>query len=127
MTVWSAISPLFAAIADAVGGYIGPEASTSALSPFAFRDAEVIKALLTEAGFSKIEIENLVVERRIGPAKQSIPKEIAGAPVGALVAKLDESTEKALYRDIEEALRDFVQHDGIVVPQEAHLIRATRP
>ena len=76
---------------------------------------------------SLIEIENLVVERRIGPAAESIPKEIASSSIAELVAKLDESTEKAFYRDIEETLRDFVQHDGIVVPQEAHLVRATRP
>lgn len=127
LTVWSAISPLMAAVADAAGQYISPEAATSALSPFAFRDIEVIKALVREAGFPEIEVENLEVERRIGAAAESIPKEIASLPVGELVAKLDESTEKALYGDIEEALKDFVQHDGIVVPQEAHLIRATRP
>lgn len=127
LTVWSAISPLFAAIADAAGQYIGPEASTSALSPFAYRDIEVIKGLVVDAGFVQINVEPLVVERRIGPAKEGIPKEIAGAPVGTLVAKLDEPKQKSLYEDIEEALRDFVEDGGIVVPQEAHLIRASKP
>ena len=125
LTVWSSISPLFAAIADAVGRYVSDEASTSALSPYAFRDIAVIKALVLEAGFAGIQTENLVVERRIGPAKESIPNEIFGGSVGPFVAKLDESTQKALFDDIGEALRGFVEHDGIVVPQEAHLIRAT--
>ena len=125
VTVWSSISPLFAAIADGAGRYIGCKASTSALSPFAFRDSAVIKALIVEAGFPKIEMENLVIQRRIGPAKESIPKEIAGAPVGAYVAALDEETQKALFDDLKDALRDFVKHDGIVFPQEAHPVRAT--
>ena len=79
-----------------------------------------------EAGFPKVEIERLLVERRICLATESIPKEIAGSPVRELVAKLDEPTEKALYSEIEEALRDFVEDEGIVVPQEAHLVRAIR-
>jgi hypothetical protein len=79
-----------------------------------------------EAGFPKVEIERLLVERRIGLATESIPKEIAGSPVRELAAKLDEPTEKALYSEIEEALRDFVEDEGIVVPQEAHLVRAIR-
>jgi ATP sulfurylase len=120
------ISPLFAAVADSIGRFIGPKTSTSVLSPFAFCDGEVIKALLMEAGFPKVEIERLLVERRIGLATESIPKEIAGSPVRELVAKLDEPTEKALYPEIEEALRDFVEDEGIVVPQEAHLVRAIR-
>ena len=81
---------------------------------------------MIEAGLPNNEIEELEVERRIGPADEAIPKEIAGAPVGSLVAKLDVSAEKALYGEIAEALLDFVQHDGIVVPQQAHLIRAIK-
>ena len=120
------ISPLFAAVADSIGRFIGPKTSTSVLSPFAFCDGEVIKALLMEAGFPKVEIERLLVERRICLATESIPKEIAGSPVRELAAKLDEPTEKALYSEIEEALRDFVEDEGTVVPQEAHLVRAIR-
>ena len=127
LTVWSAVSPLFAAIAEACDRYIGPEASTSALSPFAYRDIKVIKALLLEAGFPEVKVDPLAVERRIGPAKEAIPKKIAGAPVGTLMAKLDGPTQKPLYDDIEEALSGYVVNGGIVVPQEAHLIQATKP
>lgn len=115
LTVWSSVSPLFAAIADA---------AKSALSPYAYRDGELIKALVTEAGFSAINMEILVVERRIGPPEESIPNEIFGGSVGPFVAKLDESTQKTLFDDVAEALHDYLEHDGIVVPQEAHLIRA---
>jgi len=124
LTVWSSISPLFAAIADAADRYIGAEAATSALAPYAFRDGEVINSLITEVGFSRVEMEILVVERRIGPPEKAIPNEIFGGTVGPFVSKLDESTQKALFADVAEALRDFVEHDGIIVPQEAHLIRA---
>ena len=59
LTVWSAISTLFAAVADSIGRFIGPKASTSVLSPFEFRDGEVIKALLMGAGFPKVEMSRL--------------------------------------------------------------------
>ena len=124
LTVWSSVSPLFAAIADAADRYINADAAKSALSPYAYRDGELIKALVTEAGFSAINMEILVVERRIGPPEESIPNEIFGGSVGPFVAKLDESTQKTLFDDVAEALQDYLEHDGIVVPQEAHLIRA---
>ena len=44
--------------------------------------------------------------------------------MGPFVEKLDESTQKAMFDDVAEALQDYLEHDGIVVPQEAHLIRA---
>jgi len=75
LTVWSSISPLSAAIAEVTGRYIGP-ASASALSPLAFRDAKIIKALLIEAGLPNIAIEELGVERRIGPADEAILKRL---------------------------------------------------
>ena len=124
VTVWSLVSPLFAAIGDAAERYISTEAATSALSPFAFRDGEVIKALVTEAAFSMIEMEKIVIERRIGQPEESIPKEIFGSHMGPFVEKLDESTQKAMFDDVAEALQDYLEHDGIVWPEEAHLIRA---
>jgi len=125
LTVWSSVSPLFAAIGDAAARYISEEASISALSGYAFRDLAVIKALVLEAGFLQIQTENVVVQRRIGPPEKSIPLEIAGNTVGAFVAKLDNQTREAMFAEIGDAVQDYLEPDGLVFPQEAHLIRAS--
>lgn len=127
LTVWSSVSPLSAAIADATGRYVGDEASKSALSPFAFRDLEVIKGLLVDAGFAEVDTEILVLERRIGPPEESIPKAIASSPVGVFVGQLDDPSQEALFHDVSEALRDYLEHDGMVIPEETHLVRAISP
>ena len=70
-------------------------------------------------------METLVIERRIGPAKLSIPGEIASAPFGVEVAKLGRAIQEALVKNVGEALRDFLVDDGFAIPQETHLTRAT--
>lgn len=125
LTVWSAVSPVNAAISDALARYVSDEAAKSALAPFAFRDSEVIKGLMTEAGIQGIKMETLVVDRLIGPAEESIPRSMAGTPYGVEFGKADVTTQDALVRDVAEALRDFQGDNGFTVPQETHLIRAT--
>ena len=127
LTVWSAVSPVNAAISDALARYVNDEAAQSALSPYAFRDAEVIKGLMIEAGIQGITMETLVVERLImGQGEESIPKMMAGTPYGVDFGKADEATQRAVVKDVVEALQGFQGDNGIVVPEETHLIRATR-
>ena len=126
LTVWSAVSPVNAAISDALARYVNDEAAQSALSPYAFRDAEVIKGLMIEAGIQGITMETLVVERLIGHGEESIPRLMAGTPYGVDFGKADEVTQRAVVKDVVEALQGFQGDNGIVVPQETHLIRATR-
>ncbi len=126
LTVWSAVSPVNAAISDALARYVNQEAAQSALSPYAFRDAEVIKGLMIEAGIQGITMETLVVERLMGQGEDSIPRMMEGTPYGVDFAKADEATQRAVVKDVVEALQEFQGDNGIVVPQETHLIRATR-
>ena len=125
LTVWSSVSPLNAALADALTRYVSVAAAKSCLAPFAFRDYRVIKALMVEAGFQHIKMETLVVERRLGPAEESIPRTIAGTPYANDVAKLDREIQEGLIKEAGEALRQYRVDDGLAIPQETHLIRAT--
>ena len=125
LTVWSAVSPLSAVVADALVRYVSAEAARSALAPFAFRDPEVIMALMVEADFQEIKMETLVVERRIGPAEESIPMVMAGTSYANEVAKLDTATMEALVTDASNALQQYRDDNGLSIPQQTHLVRAT--
>ena len=125
LTVWSEISEIAAAQSVALAKYVSAEAAKSSLAPFSFRDYDDIKALMVEAGFQAIQLETLVVERRMGPAEESIPRGIAATPYSNDVAKLDRATRDALVREIGEALQKYRVDDGFAIPQPTHLIRAT--
>ncbi len=125
LTVWSAVSPVNAAISDALARYVNDEAAQSALSPYAFRDPEVITGLMIEAGIQGITMETLVIERLMGQGEESILRLIAGTPYGVDLGKADEATQRAVVKEVAEALQEFRGDNGLVVPQETHLIRAT--
>ncbi|NQW22046.1 MAG: methyltransferase domain-containing protein [SAR202 cluster bacterium] len=125
LTVWSAVSPVNAAISDALARYVNDGAAQNALSPYAFRDPEVIKGLMIEAGIQGITMETLVVERLMGQGEDSILRLIAGTPYGVDLGKADEATQRAVAKDVAESLQEFRGDNGLVVPQETHLIRAT--
>ena len=79
-TVRNSAPPASVAIADALARYVGPEVAKTSLAPFSFHDSEVIQALFVESGFLDIQMEILTVDRRIGPAEESIAKIMASAP-----------------------------------------------
>ena len=125
LTVWSAVPPWGIAIADALTRYVGAEAAKTSLAPFVFHDPEVIMALFAESGFSETQMEILVVDRRLGPAPESISAEMASAAYAGDVEKLDSATRTAMVDEVGEALQDYRTDEGFAIPQNAHLIRAT--
>ena len=125
LTVWSEVSPLNAALADALARYVSAEVAKKSLMPYSFHDPEVIRALVVESGFSEIQMKILVVERRIGPAEESIPEEMASSAYAEDVGKLERTALTAMVKQVGEALQDYRKDDGFATPQHAHLIRAT--
>ena len=124
LTIWSSLPPWGIAIADGLTRYVSAEIAKQSLGPFSFRDPDVIRGLLVEAGFSKVEMEVLVVERRIGPAEVSIPGDMASTAYANDVAKLGIVTRPAMVKDIAKALEKSRVEGGLAVPQETLLIRA---
>jgi len=124
LAIWSSLPHLGIAIADGLTRYVSAEIAKQSLGPVSFSDPDVIRGLLVEAGFSKIEMEVLVVERRIGPAEVSIPGNMASTAYASDVAKLDIVTRTAMVKNIAEALDKYRVEGGLAVPQETLLIRA---
>jgi hypothetical protein len=125
LTVWSTIPPWAVAIADGLTEYVSAEAAKLSLGPFTFNDSDFIHGLLTDAGFSDIKMDILVVDRRIGPAEVSIPEEMASAAYADDVSKLDIETRTAMVKEIGDASEQYRVNHGFAIPQEAHLIHAT--
>lgn len=124
LTVWSAASPLFIALAESLKIHVSAEIAARSLAPFAFRDEEIIRALLVDAGFVDVTLQKLTIERVIGPANESIPNEIAGNPVGPDVASRGEKVLDQIVKEVGKALESYQRHDGFAIPQDTHLFQA---
>ncbi len=124
LTVWSKPSPLFVAISEAIRQHIGDDAAKVALSPFAFCDAELIGRLIAGAGFIDAEVSKITIDRRLGPAAQSLPREIIGSPAGTPFSKEAPAVQERIVADATALLQPYAQGEGLVIPQETSLFEA---
>lgn len=79
-------------------------------APFAFGDAEALRAVITGARLRDVEVRAAVVMRHLLAPEVSIPGLLASTPVGPAVAAL------TAYRD----------RDGLTVPQATHIALARK-
>jgi ubiquinone/menaquinone biosynthesis C-methylase UbiE len=124
VTVWSSVSPFFKALADALGEHINNKIAEQSLAPFAFRDEEVIKDLITKAGFTRITSKVITINRQIAAANISIPKEIAGNPVGVKVVENEQDVVDRIVKQVEIAIQGYKNNSGFAIPQETYLFEA---
>ena len=128
LCVWRTIehSPCNQATAAGLARHVNAEEAVRIQAPFALGEADVLRNLLDDAGFSDIEIKEAVLTRRMLPPEESIPGHIASTPVGPSVAALDPETRAALVADIAEALAPYRDADGLAIPQGTHIALARK-
>jgi ubiquinone/menaquinone biosynthesis C-methylase UbiE len=123
VTVWSRVSPLFLALAQALETHVSTEVAQRSLAPFTFNDEALIRSLIKGAGFGEVSVSNLTIMRKMAPAAQSIPAEIGGAPFAAEVDAKGEAVMQAIVESVDENLADFRSLDGFEIPQESYLFQ----
>ena len=124
LTVWSGASPLFVVIARALGTHINEDVARRSLTPFSFNDQAHISSLIRAAGFSEMAVTRIVVDREVGPASHSIPREIASNPIASEVESEGSQVMKSIVESVDASLADFRVGDGFIVPQESFLFTA---
>jgi ubiquinone/menaquinone biosynthesis C-methylase UbiE len=124
LTVWSVVSPLFKALADAIGRHVSPEVAARSLAPFSYPGLTSIPSLLEASGFSKVQQSELTVDRIIQNPDEAIPREILGNPVGPAVAACGEKVMADIVADVLAACADLRQGSNLIAPQTARLFVA---
>lgn len=125
-TVVSAAPPMNVAIADSVRRHIGEELVKSVLAPFSFRDAALIKQLLSDAGFENVSIEDIAFTRRF-PAKPSVAMDVIERSAYAKdVAAATETSRTAITEEVYEAMQPYREGDEFAEPVSNFLVQATK-
>ena len=92
--------------------------------PFAFADADRVRRVLDEAGFSGIEIAaHDVAMRQPGPVDEAVSFLVRFGPAGRLLAEADEATRRAVEDEVRRAIAG--RHDGEGVDLDAAMWIAT--
>ena len=126
--VWRAIehSPFHLAVAAAIARHVSEEAAQQFQAPFAFGDADALRAVINEAGFRDVDIRATTVTRRLLPPEVSIPGLLASTPLGPGIMALDARCREALVDEAATALGAYRDERGLTVPQATHIALARK-
>jgi SAM-dependent methyltransferase len=111
------------ALEEAMARRLGPAAAS--LPPLSLGDRETLRGLIAAAGFRDIRIRAEVKTARYVSADRFVRMRVEGAPtmIGAL-RDLGPDAIAGIVADVAEALRDYVDDEGLAFPQAAHVATA---
>jgi ubiquinone/menaquinone biosynthesis C-methylase UbiE len=126
LALWCEIesSPGHYALAQGLERHVGPEAVALMYAVFRLGDAETIHTLLRETGFCDVRIRR---ETRIAhfPSPEAFTRfVVVGSVLGRTGVQVSDEALAALISEVHEALKPYVQRDGLAFPMEAHLAAA---
>ena len=104
-----------------------PPPDPSAPGPFAFGDAERLRAILGSAGFTGVQIDRHDSRLAIGGAgdiEKAVDFAMEVGPVSGLLADKSEDLRQAVRSSIREALKPHLTPQGVVVDWAAWLVSA---
>lgn len=116
--------PGYAALIDALTRHLGADAGTALRSPYALGDADELRALVRQAGFTAIDVRIAVWSARFSSAEALLRAETASSPLGEVVSQLDPDVQDALIRDATDALTPHTDDHGVVFPFETAVLTA---
>jgi ubiquinone/menaquinone biosynthesis C-methylase UbiE len=125
---WSALehNPWNRTISDALARYVSDEAAARPRAPFALGDATLLRTLISDAGFCHIDIQTHTLSRQMTSPEEAIPGYLASTPNAQLIAALPDDVRAALIGEISEALREYRNPDGLLVPSETYIALANK-
>ena len=101
-------------------------AATRCLAPFVLADPLLIRSIVSDAGFSAIDLRTEMLVRRFEPTQEWLLQESAGRPYGGLIAEMDDADRAAMVREIAAGLSQYWKNDSFSIPREVHLVLARK-
>lgn len=104
-----------------------PRTDPEAPGPFAFADAERVRAILADAGFAAVAIEPADEAMHGGSLEDTIALFTRTEIFENILRKADDDTRRAIDVAFREALAPFVTPEGIVTTAGAWIVTAANP
>lgn len=102
-----------------------PQPPPDAPSPFSLADPSRVRRLLTGAGFTPPEFEDLHAPMHFGETAEAAYALVAGL-MAWMVADLDEPARRRALEDLHRTMRDHATPDGVLLGSAMWVVTATR-
>jgi len=119
-------SPAYVTMASALERHVGPEAGAMMRSPFSTWSVDQFRSLFTEAGFRDVHVRIEVCSIRYPSVEEFVRREAASSPLAGPIGALNAHVRNDLIRDLQIALFDHVDDEGVVCPIETYVALGRR-
>jgi SAM-dependent methyltransferase len=113
--------PAYVTLADALERFAGAEAAAMMRSPFSRWSVAELNALAVEAGFARVGVRIEVASLRYPSAGEFLRREAASSPLASFVSALESNVRDELVRELESALADHTDDEGVVCGVESYV------
>ena len=124
LSVWRAMGPYHAAVADALSQHVSAEAATRFSASRIVPDAEELYRLVVEAGFRTVAIDGCRMDIRLPVVERFVLSHLAATPVADALAAVGSEVRAALADQVRRALATFRDGNEVVVPDETNVVTA---
>lgn len=119
-------SPAYIILANILEEHAGTQAGAIMRSPFPSWTIEQLRDLMTDAKFRNVHIQTVITPIRFPSAEEFLIREAASSPLAGSINALSFDAREKLIADIEEALIEYTDDDGIVFPMETYIAVGNR-
>lgn len=113
-------------LAEALDRHVGGEAGMMMRSPFRGYTREELHTLADDAGFGEPVVTIEISSVRYPSVEEFVRREAASSPLAGPLGSLDRDVREELIQDVAEALGDYIDDAGVVIPLESHVLVAQR-
>lgn len=108
---------MFTVLAEAMDRHIGPVAAGFIYQVFSLHDTTEIRRLLTDAGFSEVDVQESTKMLRLPAPKEFLWQYVQSTPLAGVVAKEDAASRAALEHDVVVEWHDLEEDGALMYPQ----------
>jgi hypothetical protein len=113
VTVPGPMPDLFSVMVDGLARWIGPEAAGFGRMVFSLHNAEELRHLFLEAGFSVVDVSSATARLEVPGPQDFLWQYITSTPMAEMVRNADQESRDALERDIVEQWQRFCTNGGM--------------
>jgi hypothetical protein len=111
-------------LAGALERFVGADAAAMMRSPFSRWSVAGLKTLFVDAGFERVRVRIEVASLRYPSAAEFLRREASSSPLARFVGTLAADRRADLIHELEFALADRVDDDGVVCGVESYVVLA---
>ncbi len=123
LSVWPSLNytPGYAALAEALEKYIGPQTRNTMTAPFSLNDPAALRAMLVEAEFREVSINPKAGMVRFSSPEEFVIRRLSGSPLADAVRAVDDDVRLDIVKHVASRLRAYTTNDGLAFPIETNI------